>query len=234
MSSWTDEERDALIKLTQTCFKNSKIDWDKVSSQMKNRTKQQCKSYYTNIIKSELNIEKRKHHQWNNDEFFLLLTKAIELKNDWARIQQVYFPDFTKKQLQCQFQYLINNYIKKYVQQFNNVIKNPSLILNIKDKEFEGQFCLICTANNILLNFNSQEVLDSFEDINDDHKITDQFQWKTSLKMQENHLQIVQELLGNIDVQQITAIYVNEYKRRIQVSKTVFKYCALIINPIYK
>ncbi|CAL6071383.1 Myb-like_DNA-binding domain-containing protein [Hexamita inflata] len=216
MSSWTDEERDALILLTKSCVKNSKIDWDSISSQMKNRTKQQCKSYYTNIVKSQLNIEQRKNHEWTNDEFFLLVTKAMELKNSWTQIQKQYFPNLTKKQIQSQYQYIVNNFIKRYIKDYQRILIDVYEIQKIQDKYFEGGLCLICTANSVLMNFQYQEVFDTFDSISDDSIITQSYQWKTSVPIIELHMKIVKELLGDLDVQKIAVIYVKEYQRRAQ------------------
>ncbi|CAL6066653.1 Myb-like_DNA-binding domain-containing protein [Hexamita inflata] len=216
MSSWTDEERDTLILLTKNCVKNSKIDWDSISSQMKNRTKQQCKSYYTNIVKSQLNIEQRKNHEWTNDEFFLLVTKAMELKNSWTQIQKLYFPNLTKKQIQSQYQYIVNNFIKRYIKDYQRILVDVHEIQKIQDKYFEGGLCLICTANSVLMNFQYQEVFDTFDSINDDSIITQSYQWKTSVPIIELHMKIVKELLGDLDVSKIAVIYVKEYQRRAQ------------------
>ncbi|CAL6093463.1 Conserved_hypothetical protein [Hexamita inflata] len=216
MSSWTDQERDTLIQLAQNCMKNNKIDWNTITIQMKNRTKQQCKSYYTNIVKSQLNIEKRKNHEWTNDEFFLLLTKAMELKNSWTQIQKLYFPNLTKKQIQSQYQYIVNNFIKRYIKDYQRILIDVDEIQKIQDKYFEGGLCLICTANSVLMNFQYQEVFDTFDSINDDSIITQSYQWKTSVPIIELHMKIVKELLGDLDVSKIAVIYVKEYQRRAQ------------------
>ncbi|CAL6066660.1 Conserved_hypothetical protein [Hexamita inflata] len=232
MSSWTAEERATLIQLTQTCFKNSKIDWDKVSSQMKNRTKQQCKSYYTNIIKSELNIEKRTHHQWNNDEIFLLMQKGQELNCDWTVIQKQYFPSLSKKQLQCQFKHIMDDHIKKYVQDYYKVLNNIEAFNQISDRDFEGQLSLLTTSNNILTTLRGREVLDSFENLNDDN-LTQTFQFPTSITMQELDVTNVNRIFGQLNVHALLDIYECEHKKR-KGKLTNAKICGLIANPILK
>ena len=53
---WTTEDRERLARLAREYTRNGKIDWDSVGEQFPDRTRQQCKSFYQNVLKKELGV----------------------------------------------------------------------------------------------------------------------------------------------------------------------------------
>ncbi|CAL6015622.1 Myb-like_DNA-binding domain-containing protein [Hexamita inflata] len=101
---WFDDDEKQLVVLANHYQeKGLKINWDEISKEFENRTRQQCKSYYTNVIKSKLNITQRENHRWTNEEKMQLLCCAIVYDKDWKSIQYNYFQQFSIKQIQCQY-----------------------------------------------------------------------------------------------------------------------------------
>lgn len=89
---WTAEDRQLLIKLVHECTRNRKIDWDSVGEQFPDRTRQQCKSFYQNVLKKELGVVQKQHHRWTMDDKTILWYTAMTYSKDFATIQKLYFP----------------------------------------------------------------------------------------------------------------------------------------------
>ncbi|CAL6032160.1 Myb-like_DNA-binding domain-containing protein [Hexamita inflata] len=95
---WTEEDKAKLVEQVQMHTQNNRTSWNQVSLAM-NRTPNQCKTYYTIVIKQ---LEpKQVNMKWDLDEFIRLITtvsiygkkwelirKLLEFKT--SRIQQLY------------------------------------------------------------------------------------------------------------------------------------------------
>ena len=106
---WTERERQLLMAaISQSCFERRRIDWDAVSEQVPNRSRMQCKSYYTNIMKKTQGaVQSIKYHIWNKEEV-ATLRRALETERDnWAAIQKKYLPGMTPAQIAAKYHYMV-------------------------------------------------------------------------------------------------------------------------------
>ncbi|CAL6084394.1 Myb-like_DNA-binding domain-containing protein [Hexamita inflata] len=55
---WTEQEINQLYKVARQNEIGGRVDWQRVQKQFPHRTKQQCKSYYLNIIKTQIKQNK--------------------------------------------------------------------------------------------------------------------------------------------------------------------------------
>ncbi|CAL5979210.1 Myb-like_DNA-binding domain-containing protein [Hexamita inflata] len=51
---WSNEQKEQLYKYVQKHQNNQKIKWSQYNQQVTGKTQQQCKSYYTNVLKQQL------------------------------------------------------------------------------------------------------------------------------------------------------------------------------------
>ncbi|CAL6059148.1 Myb-like_DNA-binding domain-containing protein [Hexamita inflata] len=123
---WTSEELAKLTQLTEKYRENKQnVNWDQVSKHIQSRTASQCKSYYANILKKQLNVEIRQNHMWNYIEILALWTYSVIYKQDFAMIHDRFMPKFTVKQLTSQYQQILRNQ-KQIIKTFNLLNTDPS------------------------------------------------------------------------------------------------------------
>ncbi|CAL5987755.1 Myb-like_DNA-binding domain-containing protein [Hexamita inflata] len=110
---WTELDRQQLIAaIEQSKRKCGQVDWDEVAKCMPSRSRQQCKSYFMNIMKKDCDVKMVKYHTWTEQEVGLLLKCAeVESKN-WEVIQQNYFPGLNAHQIQAKHSYLLQQQAK--------------------------------------------------------------------------------------------------------------------------
>lgn len=66
---WTEEERCLLLESIKSVQHTGKrVNWDAIAEKLPNRTKMQCKSYFTNIMKKNTDVNLLKYHIWTRDE----------------------------------------------------------------------------------------------------------------------------------------------------------------------
>ncbi|CAL6035924.1 Myb-like_DNA-binding domain-containing protein [Hexamita inflata] len=130
---WAPEEIDKLIQLTQNNRDSKRdINWKLISSQMKNRTELQCKSYYQNILKKKLSTTMRKNHTWNRIELMMLFTQVYQHEGNFEVIQQN-MPNFTIQQLKSQW-IQMKSKLNQYIDDYKLVLQNQSYIQHIPTK----------------------------------------------------------------------------------------------------
>ena len=100
---WSDEERQLLVQVADQNTVAGKINWDKVAEQFQNRTRQQCKSYYQNIIKSDLQMQTRRNHVWCLPEVFRLMACVDIYGKKWEQIAQEHFEGYNSAQLETKY-----------------------------------------------------------------------------------------------------------------------------------
>lgn len=61
------------------------------------RTRQQCKSFYQNVLKGRLHIKKRINMKWGMDMKGTLFATAYIYNKSWDFIQRYYFPQCTAR-----------------------------------------------------------------------------------------------------------------------------------------
>ncbi|CAL6115532.1 Myb-like_DNA-binding domain-containing protein [Hexamita inflata] len=111
--NWTELERSQLVAVVeQSKRKCGQVNWDEVAKCMPSRSRQQCKSYFMNIMKKDCDMKMVKYHTWTEQEVGLLLWCAEAESKNWDTIQQNYFPGLTKHQLQAKHSYLVQQQLK--------------------------------------------------------------------------------------------------------------------------
>ncbi|CAL6093893.1 Myb-like_DNA-binding domain-containing protein [Hexamita inflata] len=135
--SWTQEEIQKLTELTLKYRQNNEqINWESVVKQMVTRSEAQCKSYYSNILKKQLNIQTRKNHTWNKTEILSLWTLAINYNADFNQIINNFevFRSFTIKQLQSQWNQLQTRQ-KLFIERMKSYLTKEDQIQLLSNKQ---------------------------------------------------------------------------------------------------
>ncbi|CAL6005784.1 Myb-like_DNA-binding domain-containing protein [Hexamita inflata] len=134
---WTTQEKEKLYKLAQQQQTNQRINWLKIASLMENRTAQQCKLQYRNVLsvkKEALNF------QWTHEQELQLLELVLEYGSKWKFLQQNYFNHLTSEQIRQKYYYIKTReeqYLKMFQNGYQLTRKDVSLIINgLKQIEF--------------------------------------------------------------------------------------------------
>ncbi|CAL6085969.1 Myb-like_DNA-binding domain-containing protein [Hexamita inflata] len=119
---WTESDRQQLITaIQQSKRKCGQVDWDEVTKCMPSRSRQQCKSYFMNIMKKDCDVKMVKYHTWTEQEVNILLTQAeVEHKN-WEVIKHNYFPNLSSHQIQAKYSYLQLQQAKAQIKLINSI-----------------------------------------------------------------------------------------------------------------
>ncbi|CAL5996357.1 Myb-like_DNA-binding domain-containing protein [Hexamita inflata] len=133
---WSLEEVQNLVKITSDLkLVNRKLDWVEISNQMQTRTAQQCKSYYSNVIKKNMNVECRENHTWSKTEILSLWTMGVNFGSDYQLIQKTCFQHLSIKQISSQWKQIQKMHQEQY-QVFENIIQDPKFIQTLNQKMF--------------------------------------------------------------------------------------------------
>ncbi|CAL5992467.1 Myb-like_DNA-binding domain-containing protein [Hexamita inflata] len=130
--TWSEQDKKQLISaIEQAKRKCGQIDWDDVALNMSGRSRQQCKSYFMNILRKESNVDMVKYHTWTQLEVDTLMN-CVQLENkNWDLIRQNYFPSLTNHQLQAKYSYTLQQQTKKQIQ-FRQMAKSqPKLQISV-------------------------------------------------------------------------------------------------------
>ncbi|CAL6101159.1 Myb-like_DNA-binding domain-containing protein [Hexamita inflata] len=132
---WTEQEIQLLTDLTENnrTDQAKQINWSEIAKHFPNRTENTIKSYYSNILKKNLNAFIRKNHQWTKDEILRLWRYAVTYNSDFQFIQQNFMNQFSVKQLQSQFVQLKYRH-ERYLKDFEEMLKNMKYSQNICTK----------------------------------------------------------------------------------------------------
>ncbi|CAL6001903.1 Myb-like_DNA-binding domain-containing protein [Hexamita inflata] len=140
--SWTNSEIEKLSNFV-TLYKTMKkeMNWEDIGKQL-NRTASQCKSYYQNILKEQLNYNDRKNHTWTRNEIMSLWIVLKNYDNDFKLAQANFFPNLSIKQLQSQWIQVQRRYAQ-HVENFRRVQQDNSYIKLIPKKQFIAECYII-------------------------------------------------------------------------------------------
>ncbi|CAL6108305.1 Conserved_hypothetical protein [Hexamita inflata] len=126
---WTEEDKAKLVEQVQTHTQNKRTSWNQVSLAM-NRTPNQCKTYYTIVIKQ---LEpKQVNMKWDLDEFIRLITTVSIYGKKWELIRKLEFNNYTAEQLRQKYLFFENkkNMRAKLIENItknNDVSKAPEI-----------------------------------------------------------------------------------------------------------
>ncbi|CAL5970403.1 Conserved_hypothetical protein [Hexamita inflata] len=102
---WTEEEKDKLVQQVQINTQNNRTSWNKVALVM-NRTPNQCKTYYTIVIK---HLEsKQVNVKWNIGDYIRLITTVSIYGKKWELIRKLEFNEYTAEQLRQKYIFFEN------------------------------------------------------------------------------------------------------------------------------
>lgn len=111
---WTSEENK---KLMDHVMKNGPRKWKKIAYELKNKTTQQCRDHYNDVLDPKI-----KNVVWTNDEEKILLLKYEEYGPHWSKIK-VFLPGRTAG--------MIKNYANLLLKRATN---NDKSEINIRKK----------------------------------------------------------------------------------------------------
>ncbi|CAL6092989.1 Conserved_hypothetical protein [Hexamita inflata] len=126
---WTEEDKAKLVEQVQMHTQNNRTSWNQVSLAM-NRTPNQCKTYYTIVIKQ---LEpKQVNMKWDLDEFIRLITTVSIYGKKWELIRKLEFNNYTAEQLRQKYLFFENkkNMRAKLIENItknNDVSKAPEI-----------------------------------------------------------------------------------------------------------
>ena len=135
-SPWTEEERERLRTLTKMFTENKRIDWVSVQKNMPNRSSNQCRMQYNQMIKHK--EQAGVNQRWTDEDINRLAVAVNVFGNQWSFIQKIYFPSRTPEQLRGQHNYLekvigkTDHYIAKLI---NNNARTPEDIPKILSEQ---------------------------------------------------------------------------------------------------
>ena len=105
-------------------MKCKRIDWDAVQALMPARTRTQLKSYFTNFLKYQHNIQNSTSRLKNGD-LLDFVVKSMECGNDWTLLSNDHFPDFSAKCLKQKYERLLE-YKIEFFACYAQLIKYPN------------------------------------------------------------------------------------------------------------
>lgn len=116
---WNHDEDIKLLKLINI-YNNNKIDWNKISYLMKNRTVKQCRERYYNYLNPNVNSSK-----WTIEEDELLLKLYKNYNTKWKKYLN-HFYNRTTINIKNRFNYLFKKIIKQNNEKIQSHINNTN------------------------------------------------------------------------------------------------------------
>ncbi|CAL6081512.1 Conserved_hypothetical protein [Hexamita inflata] len=102
---WTEEEKAQLVTQVEINTQNNRTSWNKVALIM-NRTPNQCKTYYTIVIK---HLEsKQVNTKWSVSDYVRLITTVSIYGKKWELIRKLEFNAYTAEQLRQKYIFFEN------------------------------------------------------------------------------------------------------------------------------
>ncbi|CAL6100036.1 Myb-like_DNA-binding domain-containing protein [Hexamita inflata] len=198
---WNSEELAKLTQLTEKYRENKQnVNWDQVAAQIHSRTASQCKSYYANILKKQLNVQIRQNHMWNYIEILALWTYSVIYKQDFAMIHAHFMPKFTVKQLTSQYQQILRNQ-KQIIKTFSLLNVDPSHIEQLSNNDFKLHLKLL------LVSSKRQKLIDT-RILNRQDEKNDKY------PIDFSEIAALKAFFGDLDVEKLLQIYKTENGRR--------------------
>ncbi|CAL6005366.1 Myb-like_DNA-binding domain-containing protein [Hexamita inflata] len=93
---WSQEEKQKLSDLVQLHSHNSRVNWVKVSIQLKDRTPTQCKLQYWHVLNKQ---PQKINFEWSLEKTQELMMLIHVYGKKWKFLQQNYFPELSTEQL---------------------------------------------------------------------------------------------------------------------------------------
>ncbi|CAL6095657.1 Myb-like_DNA-binding domain-containing protein [Hexamita inflata] len=93
---WSQEEKQKVSDLVQLHSHNSRVDWVKVSTQLKDRTPTQCKLQYWHVLNKQ---PQKINFEWSLEKTQELMMLIHVYGKKWKFLQQNYFPELSTEQL---------------------------------------------------------------------------------------------------------------------------------------
>ncbi|CAL6053851.1 Myb-like_DNA-binding domain-containing protein [Hexamita inflata] len=196
--SWTRLEIKQLTQVVLESKQNcSKLNWELIAKQM-NRTASQCKSYYQNMLKKQLNMDKRQNHTWTQNEIMMLWIVMKNYENDYKLAQRDYFSNFSIKIIQSKWVQTRRKYLQ-HINNFKEVYQNPVFIKQISKRDLI-QECYIINVSIKRMDLVKKKIIQrSTEQLADYGYCPDIMEIKG-----------YESIWGDIDPNQISIIYQNE------------------------
>ncbi|CAL6074973.1 Myb-like_DNA-binding domain-containing protein [Hexamita inflata] len=141
--AWTQSEIQQLIQLTENNrVANKQIKWNLVAEQIPTRSASQCKSYYANVLKKNMDVEIRQNHMWNRVEILALWVFCVIHNKDFNLIQQNFMSKFTVKQISSQYVQIARKQQQMY-SLFKKILNDPNQVQTISEADFKMQWWIL-------------------------------------------------------------------------------------------
>ncbi|CAL6064352.1 Myb-like_DNA-binding domain-containing protein [Hexamita inflata] len=205
---WLQTDIDQLVQLVSQQNNSKRIDWDLVSSKMyPPRSRQQCKSFYTNILKKELNVEQTTHHVWTNDETLRMAIEVTKQRLDKKQIHDIYFKHLSQKQVNCQYTNL-KNFQQQMIQTLKEIQIDNSKIKELSQTDLiKGVQFVACTITRI--NSYVQQAVVGVQEQQES-----KFHYQTSLNPTREEVEASSKLFAGIDMKAVEKIFEKEIEIR--------------------
>ncbi|CAL5973967.1 Myb-like_DNA-binding domain-containing protein [Hexamita inflata] len=128
MKIWSLSEKQQLVELVKQYDSTSRINWQNISKYFENRSPQQCKLQYRNVLATQLN---KVNFEWSEEEHVKFELLFCIYGNKWTFIQQNYFPYLKPEQLQLKYQ-LLKIHTKQYFQIINGDLNKQLTVQEMK------------------------------------------------------------------------------------------------------
>ena len=104
---WTPEETERLLHLVnRNTSEQGRIDWIRVSASLPNRSYVQCKSFYTNVLKGQLNLSRQNFH-WSAISVAKYIIGILLYGKDIQVIHDLFFPQLKIGQLKTKYKFAV-------------------------------------------------------------------------------------------------------------------------------
>ena len=107
-STWSDEDKQQLLRLIWSCrTEQDKIDWDRVAEEMPQKTRLQCKSYFTNYLKPKVGIENQTT-RLPSEEIPSFILNCLRCNKNWAEVKRRFYPDQSPQSIRQKYTRMVN------------------------------------------------------------------------------------------------------------------------------
>ncbi|CAL5991258.1 Myb-like_DNA-binding domain-containing protein [Hexamita inflata] len=94
---WSQDEKQQLLQLVKENSVNNRIEWNRISAQIKTRTAIQCKLQFRNVLRTEQN--EKVNFEWSDEQIRQLMVCVYFYGQKWKYIKSKYFPFLDTEQL---------------------------------------------------------------------------------------------------------------------------------------
>ncbi|CAL6032134.1 Myb-like_DNA-binding domain-containing protein [Hexamita inflata] len=135
---WTLDDKQKLVEAVKLNSINNRVKWAEVSKIFENHSPNQCKTYYTLVVQSQ--ISKNCNKIWNSDQIYKLMTAVAIYGRKWKLIKRLELPEFSEEQIRQK--YILQNQIRQNL--FQKISSQQDITHKFTNTQIET-FLMVCT-----------------------------------------------------------------------------------------